>query len=103
MALVEIREYADVSPVIRGQIPQEPGLADQIITTSGTSAASAAFNANTRMIAVSSPAAQAVAYLVSATPGATPTALTTSLRLPANNLIYLGVRPGDKIAFIDVT
>lgn len=103
MALVEIREYADVSQSIRGQIPAEPGLADQIITTSATSAVSAAFNANTRMIAVSTPAASAVAYLVSATRGATPTALVTSLRLPANNLVYLGVYPGDKIAFIDVT
>lgn len=103
MAQAIVREYADVALSTRAQAPSEPALADQTITTSGTSAASAAFGANTRLIAISTPAAQAVACLFSATRGATPTALTTSLRLPANSLVFFGVYPGDKVALIDVT
>ena len=104
MATAYIREYADIA-VTYGKYAQagaEPGTADQTIATSASSAASNAFNANTRMIALSSPAAQAVACLFSATPGATPTALTSSLRIPANTIMFFGVRPGDKIALIDV-
>ena len=104
MATVIVREFADVSSTIRGQVPQEPKMADQAITTSASSAASSAFGASTRLLGVSTPAAGAVAYEVSATPGATPTAVANqSQRLPANSLVYIGVRPGDKIAFIDVT
>lgn len=103
MAQVIIREYADVSLSTRGQAPAEPALADQTITTSGTTASSAAFNTNTRLIAIATAPAQACAVLFSATPGAAVTALTTSLRLPANGLYFFGVRPGDKVALIDVT
>jgi len=105
MATAYLREYADIA-VTYGKYLQagaEPATADQTITTSGTTAASAAFNANTRLIAISTPAGQAVACLFSATPGATPTALITSLRLPANSIVFFGVRPGDKVALIDVT
>lgn len=105
MATAYIREYADLG-VTYGKSMQagaEPAIADQTISTSGASAASAAFNANTRMIAISTSAAQAHCCLFSATPGATPTALTTSLRLPANAIFFFGVRPGDKVALIDVT
>ena len=69
------------------------------ITTSGTSAQSNAFNANTRLIAISTPAAQAVCALF----GDSPTALVTSLRLPANSIVFFGVKPGQKVALIDVT
>lgn len=103
MATAYLREYADVAAASRAQAPMEPALADQTITTSGTTAASAAFGANTRLIAISTPAAQAVAALFSATRGATPTALVTSLRLPANSVFFFGVYPGDKVALIDVT
>jgi hypothetical protein len=103
MATAFVREYADVSLTSRAQAPAEPALADQTITTSGTSAASAAFNTNTRTVFIATPAAQAVAVKFSPTPGATPTALVTSLRLPANSSFAFGVRPGDKVALIDVT
>lgn len=103
MATAYIREYANVSPAIGAQIPQEPTLVDQTVTTSGTSAASNAFSENTRMICISTPAAQAVCCLFSASRGATPTALTSSLRLPANSIFFFGVNPGDKVALIDVT
>src|SRR3954471_7624038 len=105
MAQVIVREFANVGSVygISAQAPAEPALADQTISTSGTTTPSSAFNTATRLLGISTPAASAVAYLVSPTPGATPTALVTSQRLPANSLVYVAVRGGDKIAFIDVT
>lgn len=105
MATAYIREYADIAHTYSKtlQAGAEPAIADQTITTSATAASSNAFNANTRLIAISTPAAQAVACLFSATPGAAVTALTTSLRLPANSIIFFGVRPGDKVSLIDVT
>lgn len=107
MATVIVREYADIKVLWAGRAvmaPSEPSITTQSpITTSGTSAPSAAFNTNTQFIAVATPAASAVAYEVSATPGATTVATTSSLRLAANSLFYIGVRAGDKISFIDVT
>jgi hypothetical protein len=101
MATAYIREYADIARTFARtvQAGAEPAITDQTITTSGTSAPSNAFNANTRVIAISTPAAQAVCCLF----GAAPTALTTSLRLPANSVFYFGVNPGQKVALIDVT
>lgn len=105
MATAYIREYADIA-VTYGkyvQAPAEPGEADQTITTSASSASSNAFGANTRMIAISTAAAQAHCVGFSATPGAAITATTSMLRLPANSMFFFGVRPGDKVALIDVT
>jgi len=100
MATVTFREYADLG-VTYGKYIQagmEPANADQSVTTSGTSAQSAAFNAQTRMIMVSTPAAQAVSLLF----GDNPTAVIGGLRLPAANVFFFGVKPGQKVAFIDV-
>lgn len=101
MATAYIREYADIA-VTYGKYLQagaEPAIADQTVATSASSAQSAAFNANTQLIAISTPAAQAVACVF----GANPTALTSSLRLPANSIVFFGVKPGHKVALIDVT
>lgn len=101
MATAYIREYADIA-VTFGKFVQagaEPAIADQTVSTSGTSAQSAAFNTNTRFIAISTPAAQAVACLF----GDNPTATVTNCRLPANSMIFFGVKPGQKVALIDVT
>lgn len=100
MSTAYIREYADIAHTFSKvvQAGAEPGIADQTVTTSATSAQSAAFNANTRIIAISTPAAQAVTCLF----GANPTALVSSLRLPSNSIIFFGVKPGDKVALIDV-
>lgn len=106
MATAYLREYSDVKAIFGHAVPvpAEPSITTQTpITTSGTTAASSAFNAQTNLVAVSTPAAQAVAIEFSQTPGATPTATTSSLRLPANSLFFFGVRPGDKLALIDVT
>lgn len=105
MALAIIREYADIAATYgkHVQAGAEPGNVDQPITTSAASASSAAFNANTRLIAISTPAAQAVAVEFSTNADDTPVAvITTSLRLPANNLVFFGVRPGYRVALIDV-
>ena len=104
MATAYIREYANLA-VAAGNLIQagaEPAIADQTVTTSAASASATAFNANTRVIAISTPTAQAVACKFSATPGAAVTALITSLRLPANSIFFFGVRPGDIVALIDV-
>lgn len=105
MATAYIREYADIARTFSqsAQAPAEPMNVDQTIATSAVSAVSAAFGSGTRLLAISTPAAQAVACLFSGTPGATPVALVTSLRLPANSVFFFGVRPGDKVALIDVT
>lgn len=98
MATAYIREYAALGLQDGLQAGAEPSVVDQTITTSAASAASAAFNANTRFIAISTPAAQAVCALF----GADPTALVTNLRLPANSIVFFGVKPGQKVALIDV-
>lgn len=106
MATVIVREFSDTAVGFGHPLPvvAEPAQTDQTITTSATSAPSAAFGANTRLIGISTPAASAVAYQVGATQGATTVAVAgTSQRLPANSLIYIGVRPGYIISFVDVT
>jgi len=102
MANVTLREYADIavgfSKVI--QAGAEPALLDQQIVTSGASAQSAAFGANTRVIAISIPGAPTTG--IACLFGANPTALATSLRLPANSITFFGVKPGQRVALIDV-
>ena len=101
MAIAYIREYAAMALSANGQ-PQcglEPAMADQVLTTSGTSAASAAFGTETTFVAISTPAAQAVCAVF----GSAPTATTTGLRLPANGVYFFGVAKGHKVALIDVT
>lgn len=98
MAQVILREYANVGVQTRSLDMQEPANADQTLTSSAVSAQSAAFNAETRLITISTVStALAVAF------GKNPTALITSLRLPGNGLYKFAVRPGDKVAVIDVT
>lgn len=70
-----------------------PGVV-QKITTSGTTAPSAAFGTNTTIIRICCTAA------VHYTLGAAPVADATMTYLPANVVEYIGVVPGQKIAFI---
>lgn len=107
MALAYISEYAALAQPANGraQAPLEPAMADQVVTTGATSAASAAFGTETNLISISTPAAQAVCVkFTSVSTGASPpTATTSNKRLPANSVFYFGVKPGDQVAFIDVT
>lgn len=95
MATLWIREYVDrgVARAARGvQIPQEPGT-DQTVTFT-TSTQSAAFGASTRFIGIIGSAA--FHYAV----GANPTATAGALKVPADQLIFIGVTAGQKIAAV---
>ena len=97
MSILQITEYKEVGNEITGirlPVAQEPFLAVQQITISGTTAQSAAFNAETRYIRISGD----VAFRFRV--GANPTALTTDTRMIADSAEYFGVLPGQKIAAI---
>lgn len=67
------------------------------VTVSGTSAQSAAFAATTRYILFTCDG------IHSWTIGSNPTATTSKMRFPAGTIHYIGVQPGEKIAFITNT
>lgn len=75
----------------------EPALAVQKVAIGGSSVQSLAFNPKTTFIAVNVDVA--CSYQV----GANPTATTSTMRISQDATIYLGVKPGDKIAFISNT
>lgn len=79
------------------QVALTPPVADQVVTVSVTSAASAAFNVNTGMARIS---CDTTVSAIFGTPNATPTATTSNMRLPANVPEYFRVRGGSKVAFI---
>lgn len=102
MATAYVTEFADLAVTFgkNVQAPATPAIAEQTaITTSVDSAQSAAFNVDTRIIAISTPAAQAVGVAF----GSNPTATANSMRLPANGVFFFGVKPGHKVALIDVS
>ena len=96
MATLWVREYSELAEDGRGrslQIGQEPGVASQVVSFI-TSQSSTAFNGATRYIAIYGSAA--FHYRISATP----VAVTTDMKVPADTMLYIGVRPADKIAAI---
>jgi hypothetical protein len=96
-----IREYRDIGITTAGKVLQagaEPGAVDQAIATSGTAAQSAAFNVDTRIVAISTPAATAIACKF----GPNPTADATSLRLPADSVHLFGVQAGHKVSLLEI-
>lgn len=100
MGSLYISEYAGLEVARNGQTIQagaEPSLATQKITTSGTSAQSAAFNAKTKFIRVHTDA------IVSITFGADPTATTDHARMVAGQTEYFAVTAGQKLAAITNT
>jgi hypothetical protein len=77
------------------QVAQMPPLIDQTpVTTSGTSAQSAAFGGDTKMARFWCDTQSAVAV------GANPTATTNNMPLSAGVPEYFRVQPGQKAAFI---
>jgi predicted secreted Zn-dependent protease len=78
-------QVADLDSLVADQAP---------ITTSGTSAQSAAFNGDTQMIQISCDTQSAMAY------GANPTATTSNMTIPAGAFIYFKVTAAKKVAFI---
>lgn len=79
------------------QVATTPAFADQQITVSVASASSAAFGSNTGLVRIS---CDTTVSAIFGAPGATPTAATTNMRLPANVPEYFRVRPTGKVAFI---
>jgi hypothetical protein len=66
----------------------EPALAEQAITISGTSAASAAFNTRTCFVMLHAQEAVCLKW------GTAPTAVTTAQRMAAGETRFVGVPPG---------
>lgn len=97
MAAIAIREYAALALHGAVQAGQEPAIADQVVTSGAGSTQSAAFNADTRFVAISTVAATGLSILF----GDNPTATTNHLRIPPNSLVFFGVKPGQKVAVID--
>lgn len=77
--------------------PFAPGLAEQRISLTGASAASAAFNANTVLVMVH---ADDICSLAWSTDSSSPTAVITAQRMAANETRFYGVRGGGKVAAI---
>jgi hypothetical protein len=76
--------------------PNHPPLASQAVSISDTSAQSAAFQEHTRFIRIS--ADVACAYRV----GENPTATEDDAALAADEIEYIGVRGGDKVALVSI-
>jgi hypothetical protein len=78
-------QVADLDSLVMDQAP---------ITTSSTTAQSAAFSGDTKMIQISCDTQSAMAY------GTNPTATTSNMTISAGLFIYFKVSGGKKVAFI---
>jgi|SRR6185312_9373102 len=93
MATLWIKEHFK-KPQLAGapDIWSEPSDVEQAVTISGTSAQSAAFNAQTKFITITSDSA--FCYLVAANP----TAAATNFRIAADEIVTFGVEPAPGLA-----
>jgi hypothetical protein len=94
---LKIREYTKLGSSYTGgspQIAQEPGHDMSPVTFTGTAGSSAAFASDTNFIAVVAD----VQFCYSV--GASPTATTNMISVPATELLYIGVSPLLKISAI---
>lgn len=105
MATVYIEEFSNVAEagnlvgpaLTTAQAAKFPSITGQTVAIGGASTQSNAFSATTTLIRVSTDAICSILI------GSNPTAVTTRMRLAANQTEYFGVRPGDKIAVISNT
>ncbi len=101
MAKLYIVEFASTAIGARGQdvmAPQYPPVARQsVMTSSGTSAQSAAFGGSTRYIQYHTDGICSIAI------GPNPVADVNYDRMAANETRFVGVNPGDKLALITNT
>ena len=72
----------------------QPPVAEQVVAEGGSSAQSAAFNANTLFVRLHTDAICSIEF------GANPTATLTTARMAANQTEYFNVVPGHKVAVI---
>lgn len=100
MARLYITEYADISETVRGaaQAPKDPPIAEQVVSITGGSVQSAAFNTLTRFILIATDAICSV-YVG----GTNPTVTANSHRMAADQAEFRGVIGGDKLAVISNT
>lgn len=95
MATLWITEFSNLGTTKSGnntvQAPFVPGVAEQAITISGTSAQSAAFNTNTRFVMLHTDTACYLAW------GSNPTATTYQL-MAADETRFYSVNPSIKVA-----
>jgi hypothetical protein len=77
------------------QVARQPALVDQTpVAVGATSAQSAAFNANTKLVRIECDVVASMAF------GANPTATSSNARISAGAPEYFQVTPGSKVAFI---
>lgn len=97
-AKMYITEFAGALPLGNdASMLMVPAVVDQMVNTSASSAQSAAFNANTKVVRIH------VDGIVSIKFGDNPTALTNNHRMAANTTEYFAVKAGQKVAGIDNT
>jgi hypothetical protein len=87
MAVCYIAEFADIAHLDGCPVAMMPPLAEQTVAI-GAEADSSAFNASTRYIRVHNDAICSIAI------GLTPTATTSTMRLPADSIEYFAVPRG---------
>lgn len=99
MAYLFITEYDRLGTDTRTdvEVGREPALATQRVAISGSSAQSAAFNANTKFVRIHTDQICSILF------GANPTATTSTTRLAADSTEYFGVTGGHKVAVINNT
>lgn len=99
MAYLFITEYDRLGNDTRSdvEVGREPAIATQRIAISGSSAQSAAFNANTKFVRLHTDAICSISF------GANPTATTSTPRMAADTTEYFGVTGGHKVAVITNT
>jgi hypothetical protein len=102
MATLYVTEFSRIErqdglPGAIVQIAQQPPVAEQTVSISGTSAQSSAFNANTRFVRLHTDAICSVEF------GTNPTATTAKARLAANQTEYFAVNPGGSVIVAVIT
>jgi hypothetical protein len=97
--ITEVQSLGWVGPASNQLIhaPVMPPVAEQTVAIGSGSTPSAAFNASTRFIQVSTDEVCSIAF------GANPTATAANQRMAANEVRYFAVNPGNKLAVIQNT
>lgn len=100
MSILYIQEYSEM-PKMLGQVllvGQEPAVASQAITFTGTAGLSAAFNVNTRFVRLHADGLCCVKF------GSAPVAVaSTDARMAASSTEFFGVVGGQKVSAVTTT
>lgn len=89
MAKLYVTEYSGTGDLVtQGNIAAEPEITTQVVSFTGTAAASSAFNNGTRFVRLQSDSICSVVF------GTTPTATTNNRRMAADQIEYFKVPVG---------